>query len=1165
MLSRTQPIRCPPSLPRAKRCSRLTNAPVLRRAALSLSLAVRFILVFSVAPVDWTCADDAGRIDFNSQIRPLLSDRCFACHGPDEKARKAKLRLDTREGALKELADGWAVIKPGDPDKSELVQRILATDEDDLMPPPKSNLKLSPPEKELLKRWVAEGAEYQAHWSFIPVGQIAPPQPRDEQWIRNPIDSFVLARLEAEDLRPAPAANRETLIRRLALDLTGLPPALEEVDAFLADHSPQAYERAVNYFLSRPAYGERMALDWLDLARYADTYGYQSDVEYDMSPWRDWVIRAFNENLSYDQFILWQIAGDLLPNATREQRLATAFNRLHRQTNEGGSVEEEFRTEYVADRVHTMGTAVLGLTLECARCHDHKYDPISQRDYYSLFAFFNNIDESGLYSHFTRATPTPTMLLWSEEESRELARLKLQMAMAGERAEQISREAAPAFRAWQGDNGRVQLPNPVAHFRFDTIVSNTTPDSVNPTNFARLVDGPMSVAGRDGQALQFSGDNELVCKGVGEFQRTDAFSSSLWLKPTEPQERAVVLHRSRAWTDSGSRGYELVLEHGRPFFGLIHFWPGNAIGVRAKQPLPTNEWSHISVTYDGSSRAAGINLYLNGTRMETGVVRDNLYKDIVHRKEWGDADVGNVHLTLAGRFRDNGFKNGLIDDFQVFDVCLTEVEINLMARGEGGANELLTQTLSPEESGQQNRSRRREEADGVDTPSRPPRYPGGSTSELQGQTSLNQDARFAPPNQMDKLVLHMQHELVLTQIEVQGEGTALFEHYLARHHESYQSALAGLKQLREQENLLVNDVREIMVMQELPQPRPTFLLKRGAYDAPGKRVQPDTPSSIYPFPADQPRNRLGLAHWMIDRQNPLTARVVVNRIWRMHFGRGLVASQEDFGSQGKLPTHPELLDWLAGWFMENGWDVKALHRLIVNSATFQQSSQATRELVERDPENLLLARGPKQSLLAEQIRDSALAASGLLNRTLGGPSVKPYQPAGLWEQSGTGKTYAQDHGDKLYRRSLYTFWRRTAPPPSMLTFDAVTREVCTAKRETTATPLQALVLLNDPQFVEAARVLGERLLKAHPENLQARIHGAFRSLTGRSPDEKEITVLRQLFEEQKGFYGKEAGAADKLLAIGESKWDEGQPRADFAATAMLVSAIMNFDEFVVQR
>jgi hypothetical protein len=1169
-----------------------------RSWAAVVSLAITASFVLAAAPPN---------VDFNFQVRPLLSDRCFKCHGPDESARKAKLRLDTREGAIKELEDGRAVIKPRDPVKSELVRRIFAEDEDDKMPPPKSNLKLSLAEKELLKRWVAEGAEYKSHWAFIPVGQVTPPQPRDKQRVRNPIDAFVLSRLETEKLRPAPEASRDILIRRLALDLTGLPPTLEEIDSFLADKSPQAYENVVEEYLASPAYGERMAMDWLDLARYADTYGYQADVDYDMSPWRDWVIRAFNENLAYDKFLLWQIAGDLLPNATREQRLATAFNRLHRQTNEGGSIEEEWRTEYVADRVNTMGTAMLGLTLECARCHDHKYDAVTQRDYYSLFAFFNNIDESGLYSHFTRATPTPTLMLWPDDKSQEEASLSSRLAEAEEQRKQAEQHAQAAFRAWLKTNGVVGIPQPAVGFAFDTVVSNTTPDSVKATKFAKWVDGPKLVtveagilpavelgfqpggesagssrlASASGEvpggqmppstaggtpaatnfALQFSGDNELVCEGVGEFSRTDTFSFSLWLKPTEKQDRALILHRSRAWTDSGSRGYELVLDHGRPFFGLIHFWPGNAIGVRANQTLPTNEWSHVAVTYDGSSRAAGVRLYLNGARLETDTVRDNLYKDIAHRKEWGDSDVDNIHLTLAARFRDSGFKNGLIDDFQVFDVCLTEVEVKLIARGESGTNEPLTLTLSPGEREQQTPhssplsapklgqspvihqkrrailpshepgvgSPRREEADAVDSRGLPPRYLGGY--ERGGR----------------------------------GEGKALFDYFLARHYEPYQTALAELKQLREQENDLFNEVREIMTMKELPQPRPTFLLKRGAYDAPGDRVQPDTPSSILAFPSDQPRNRLGLARWMIDHQNPLTARVVVNRIWRMHFSRGLVASQEDFGSQGKLPTHPELLDWLAGWFMDNGWDVKSLHRLIVTSATYRQSSQAPRELVERDPDNALLARGPKHRLLAEQIRDSALAASGLLNRTMGGPSVKPYQPAGLWEQSGTGKTYTQDKGDKLYRRSLYTFWRRTAPPPSMLTFDATTREVCSAKRETTATALQALVLMNDPQFVEAPRALGERLLKAHPEDLDARIREAFRLLTGRSPDEKEIFVLRQLFEEQKTFYAQASGAADKLLATGDSKWDGSLSRADFAAMTILVSAIMNFDEFVMQR
>ena len=1105
-----------------------------------------------LASVLWAeaAAPGDGKIDFNFQIRPLLSDRCYRCHGPDAGARKAKMRLDTLEGSRKELDDGWQVIKPGDISKSELIRRIYATNEDDVMPLPSSNLTLSPAEKDLLKRWIAEGAEYKAHWAFLPVDKVTPPAPADSKWARNPIDSFVLSRLEKENLPPAPEAPRETLLRRLSLDLTGLPPSLAELDSFLADQSPGAYERAVEKFLSSPAYGERMALDWLDLARFADTYGYQSDVDRDMSPWRDWVIQAFNDNLPYDQFLTWQLAGDLLPDATREQKLATAFNRLHRQTNEGGSIDEEFRAEYCADRINTVGTAMLGLTVGCARCHDHKFDPITQRDYYSLFAFFNNLDESGMYSHFTRATPSPALLLWPEKKSAEAAALKNKIAAAEKQMAALRASAKNDFESWLKAGGKISAPKPIAHFAFDTVVTNNgtnylTPDSVNRTNFAKLVDEPLLVgtpvsdpassesthqhAGSEtgvptNSALQFSGDNQVICPSVPNFKRTDDFSFSLRLKPAERQDRAVILHQSRAWADAGSRGFELVLDHGKPFFGLIHFWPGNAIAVRAKNELPTNEWSQVTVTYDGSSRAAGIQIFLNGERMETEVVRDHLYKDIVHRSEWGDMEVGKVHLQLAARFRDSGFKNGLIDDLRVFEVALTAAEVGLVAAG----------ILPAVEPGFQ---------------------PGGKnvvTTERTVKSSGLVNSGASPGGKMPP--------------STAGETpAATFDYFLARIHAPTQAALAELKKLREQENNLINDVPEIMVMEEMPVPRETHLLKRGAYDAPGEIVERDTPAAVLPFPKDQPRDRLGLAHWMTDRKNPLTVRVVVNRIWRIHFGRGLVATEQDFGSQGKLPTHPELLDWLAGWFMDNGWDVKALHKLIVTSATYRQSSQAAHELVERDPDNTLLARGPKHRLPAELIRDGALAASGLLVTNIGGPSVKPYQPAGLWEQSGTGKTYTQDHGDKLYRRSLYTFWRRTSPPPSMLTFDAVTREVCTAKRETTATPLQALVLLNDPQFIEAARVLGEKLLKEFPNDLDARIRSSFRSLTGRSPDEKETAVLRQLFAEQKDFYAKDADAAQKILATGESKWDETLPQADFAATTMLVNAVMNFDEFVMER
>ena len=1045
-----------------------------RAIAAAMVAAILSIVVASaeVAPAP------APPVDFTTQIRPLLSDRCFRCHGPDPGKREAKLRLDTPEGVRKALDDGWAIVSPGRPDRSELIRRILLPpDDDDMMPPVDSHLSLSDGEKALLRRWVEEGADYRPHWSFVPVRAPAvPAAPADA----NPIDAFIARRLAEAGLRPNPEAARETWIRRAALTLTGLPPTVDEIDAFLADTSKDAFARVVDRYLASPAYGERMAVDWLDLARYADTYGYQADVDRDMSPYRDWVIRAFNDNLPYDRFLTWQLAGDLLPGATRDQRIATAFNRLHRQTNEGGSVEEEFRTEYVADRVNTFGTAMLGLTLECARCHDHKFDPITQRDYFSLFAFFNSIDESGLYSHFTNATPTPSLLLWPSAKAAERDAVAARIAELETRLAALARAAREPFARWVARGPRIPAPSPVAHLTFDAVADGTMPDLV-AAKPAKMHDHPELVrepgANSDG-ALRFSGDNSVVHPGAPIFRRTDPFSLAIRLKPTEAQARAVVVHQSRAWTDAGSRGYELTLDHGRPFFGLIHFWPGNAIAVRARQALPLGTWSRLTVTYDGSSRAAGIRLYVDGAPIPVEVIRDRLTKDITYRPTAGDNTSETPVLTLAGRFRDSGFKQGLIDDLQVFDVELTAAEV---AAGQP-----------------------HDDADGLG-------------------------------------------------------------HFLAREHQPYRDAADALRRLRQQSSELVADVPEIMVMEELPTPRPTHLLARGSYDAPGERVERDTPASLPPFPADQPRNRLGLARWLTSLTHPLAARVVVNRVWKMHFGRGLVATPEDFGSQGRLPTHPELLDWLAARFVRDGWDLKALHRRIVLSAAFRQSATPTADALARDPDNQRLSRFPRMRLPAEQVRDGALAASGLLNRTIGGPSVKPYQPAGLWEQSGTGKTYTQDTGAKLYRRSLYTFWRRTAPPPSMTAFDGITREVCVARRETTVTPLQSLVLLNDPQFVEASRRLAERLLAQHPADAGTRHRAAYRALVGRAPDETEAGILARLFEEQRAWFAAHPADALQYVRVGEAQVDPALPPAELAATTAVVNAIVNFDEFVVLR
>jgi hypothetical protein len=999
---------------------------------------------------------------FNRDIRPILSDKCFKCHGPDKIARKADLRLDQREAAI--AADA---IVPGKPDQSLLIERIFSDDPKQVMPPANSGKSLTSKQKETLRRWIAAGADYQSHWSLIRVPKQVPVPDRNDgsQWIRNPIDAFVLERLQAAKIEPAVEVSREKWLRRVSFDLTGLPPTLEEIDAFLADKSADAFETVVDRLLKSAAFGERMASDWLDVARYADTFGYQSDRDMHVWPWRDWVIRAFNDNLPYDQFILWQTAGDLLPSPTRDQYLATAFNRLHRQTNEGGSIEEEFRIAYIADRVNTNATAFLGLTFECARCHDHKFDPVSQADFYRVSAFFANIDEHGLYSHFTETAPTPALLLYEgDQEARHKELLGKLRGKEGDAA-RIREEAKQRFAAAERTGTPVAV-EPVAKFLFEDLQAS---GDYKP------------IPGRIGQAIQFGGDDPFVCKGAAQFGRTTPFSFSLWIKPGEHKPREIIFHRSVAAEDSAFRGYSLVLDSGRAVFSLIHFWPGNAIRMQTKDLVPAGQWTHLAVTYDGSSRAAGVRIYFNGVPAAVEAIRDKLSRDIVHRGDWGDS--GAPELSLGARFRDVGFKDGAVDELLVFDRELTPLEVAAV-----GA------------------------------------------------------------------------------FDVPATEAARFEHYLLREDEPYRAALKELHDLRIAENDLVSKVRQIMVMKELPESRPTHILRRGAYDAPGDVVGPDMPVSIFAFSDDLPRNRLGLARWLVDGNNPLTSRVTVNRFWQMFFGRGLVVTAEDFGSQGQPPTHPELLDWLARHFIESGWNVKELCRLIVLSATYRQSTvPRDSKLYTEDPENRLLARGPRYRLPAEQVRDNALAVSGLLVRKIGGPSVMPYQPAGLWEESGTGKSYAQSHGEGLYRRSLYTFWRRTSPPPSMTTFDATSREVCVARREQTTSPLQALVLLNDPQFVEAARVLAENLIKQEESTVESRLETAFRLLTGRKPSVAERGVLSKLYHDQHEHFAKAPEEAKGLLAVGEMPRDEKLDPTDLAATAMVVRLLFNFDECVTKR
>lgn len=1047
---------------------------------LTLATALFAAAVFCAA------GQGAERVSFNLQIRPILSDRCWACHGPDEKNRKAKLRLDTKEGMFASK-DGAFIIKPGAPEQSELFKRLTASDPDERMPPAESHLSVSDQEIELFRAWIREGAEWEKHWAFIPPKQFKPPAVKNEKWVRTDIDRFILARLEEEGLAPAPEAAKERLIRRVAFDLTGLPPTVQQIDSFVNDSSPEAYERMVDGFLNSSAYGERMAVDWLDISRYSDTHGYQADRYRAMWPWRDWVIKAFNENRPYDQFATWQLAGDLLPNPTKEQVLATAFNRHHMQTEEGGSVEEEFRVSYVVDRVNTMGTAFLALTFDCSRCHDHKYDPISQKNFYEMFAFFNNIDESGQASHFTDSMPVPTLLLSTEDQDQRLSELKQKIAGMEQREAPLRENARGAFKEWLRDRpSEPRMDGLVAAISFEEIKDNKMTNAANAGKPAIVLEGPvLQEGGPSGKAALLNGENGFRLDGLGEFSRVDPFTASVWVRMPAVPKRAVIFHRSMAALDAASRGYEMVIDDGRVSLGLHHMWPGNAIKVRSRAVLPTNEWVHLVMTYDGSSRAEGVKLYWNGQASATETIRDNLWKDITYER-------GNPQLAIGYRFRDNGFRDGQVDEFKLFNRTLSSIEVKQLH-----GNKVLEQTLKAET------------------------------------------------------------------LSAKQEGE-LFDYYLAHFNPIYQKHLRDLRELRAEQSRLINPIPEVMAMQEMPAPRPAFLLKRGAYDAPGEPVTMNAPESIAPFKSEFPRNRLGLARWMFSDENPLTARVAANRLWQMMFGRGIVASSDNFGSQGDLPTHPELLDWLALDLRENGWDIKRFLKQIALSATYRQSSEPAFDALAKDPENKLLSRAPSYRLTSEMLRDNALAASGLLVNKQGGAPVKPYQPEGLWEEK-SGARYTRDQGEGLYRRSLYTFWKRTSPPPSMTAFDAAERNVCIVRRQVTSTPLQSLILLNDPQLTEASRFLAERMIKEGGSELRDRLTYLFRLLTSRTPRAKELAVLEKLYREQEAIFARNEQETLKLLTVGDKANDPAIPPVQLAAASVVASALLNFDETLIKR
>ena len=1083
-------------------------------------LAARLVAGSLLAVSGLHAGEAPTAIDFNRDIRPILSDKCFACHGPDEAQRQAGLRLDSKEGAFADRG-GYQVIIPGDSDASRLYQRISHQQEVARMPPPNAERKLTRDEIDLIRSWIEQGAPWETQWAYLPPDLPEEPAVENAPWPRNAIDNFVLARLEAEGLEPSPEADKITLLRRVTFDLTGLPPTPEQVDSFLDDDSPDAYEKRVDDLLQSTHYGERMAMQWLDLARYADTHGYHIDSHRDMWRWRDWVIKAFNRNMPYDRFTIEQLAGDLLPNPSREQLVATGFNRNHMINYEGGAIPEEYHNEYVIDRLETTATVWMSMTVGCARCHDHKYDPITQKDFYRFYAFFNSVPEKGLDGQRGNAVPMLQLPTRPEESLLEAIQRKL----AKTERKLPKPEIDQLESAWRSKALSVIPTAPAdgltAHFAFEDNLANLAKNREVETRRGEVT----YVDGQVGRAVRFSGQTHVTF-GQEHAVGDDPFSVALWMRANRPSAKSL-LHKI---TDAESRtGLELFLgksektgtyRRGQTLYvRLVHHWPDNAVLLESAQKLGLNDWHQITVTSDGSGTADGVSVYLNGKAAEMKVTRDSLTGSIANSQPIGigDASVGEPY-------------KGDIDDLRVYDRVLSEAEVEQLA-----VHEPIRAILS----------------------SRHPEDPcaqfGDLLAEKKGEVQVAQERESKEESRC------------------RAQDRTLRHYYLThnapkRHRDAY----AMLLKQRKHKSNLEERIPTTMVMRSMNEPRETFVLGRGDYRNKGEKVTAAVPAVLPPLPRGAPVNRLGLAKWLVSPSNPLTARVAVNRYWQMYFGVGIVKTAEDFGSQGEAPSHPELLDRLAIRFVESGWDIKALQRLIVTSATYRQSSRTPPGRQAEDPENRRLARGPRFRLSAETVRDNALAVSGLLVPTIGGPSVYPYQPPGLWKEMSFGDRFtAQEYfvgkGNDLYRRSMYSFWKRTVPPPTLVTFDAPDREKCTVRRPRTNTPLQALILMNDPTYVEASRVLAERALTEGGASDSDRLAFAYRRATAREPSPKEKDVLLTLLQQQAEDYRRQPDAARELLTLGDSPHDPNLDEQELAAWTMVTSTILNLDETITKE
>jgi hypothetical protein len=1050
----------------------------IRRLALALSLLI--------ATKGGKGFAAPASLQYNRDVRPILSENCFACHGPDSAARKARLRLDRFEDATARSAEGGAAIVPGNPDRSGAIQRIFDPG-DDLMPPEKSHKVLAPAQKELLKRWVAEGANYQPHWSLIAPQRPEPPPVRDRKWARNAVDRFILARLEPEKLKPAPEADLRALARRASLDLTGLPPKPEAVEAFVNDASPDAYGKFVDRLLASPQWGEHRARYWLDAARYADTHGIHFDNFREVWAYRDWVINAFNANVPFDRFTIEQLAGDLLPGATLDQQIASGFNRCNITSNEGGLIEEEYLVLYARDRTETTSQVWLGLTAGCAVCHEHKYDPLSQKEFYQMSAFFNNTTQKAMDGNVKDTAPV--VIVPARGERVRWVELARETADARQRFEERKQSARAGFDAWltRPDLAALNALSPpgqaVFHAPLDEGAGGTL--TVEVAGQARAVPSGTNALWQDGavsaKAWFVSDQSPAGFADVGDFERDQKFSYAVWVKPAPDRNGSVF---ARMTDGPGQRGWDLFLDGRKPAVHLLHAWPRDALRVVAKTELAKDQWNHVAVTYDGSSKAAGLKIYINGEAQPVKVDKDTLT----------GSTRTNAPFTLGQRTGGPRLDNTGVQDLRIFDRELSPAEIRALAE----------------------------------------------IPRLRWLAAKPAETR------------------------AKEESEELYRLWLGQVDEPHQKIVVERERLQREHDGILARGTVAHVMSESTNAPEAYFLYRGEYDKRRDRVTPATPAALPPMPDDLPRNRLGFAQWLLRPEHPLTARVTVNRFWQEVFGAGLVRTPGDFGVAGETPSHPELLDWLAVEFRESGWDMKRFFKLLVTSATYRQSAAVTPEKLAKDPQNRLLARGPRFRMDAEMVRDHALAASGLLVETLGGPSVKPYQPEGVWEavampESNT-RSYKRDSGQGLHRRSLYTFWKRSAPPAQMDIFNAPSREQCAVRRERTDTPLQALVTLNDPQFVEAARNLAERALRDAGEQDAARLDFMAARLIARPLRAAERKIVRGGLKELLEHYRRTPADAAALIAVGETRADARLDAPTLAAYTMVANQLMNLDE-----